>query len=408
MDILSELKAQINFVELAAMHGYELNKRKSTKKTLFLEKGEDKILVYPNTGKNEDHRYSTCNNTNDGGTIIDFLINKGIVSSVNQAIPYLKNLDPASLRISDPVVMKKVDHKPFVPVPTFPLDCDNYLVRCRAIPLDVLRGPFFGGSVMSGSRLNSNKTKNAIFPLVYDNRVVGQNIRNLKRTEWINELGEVIVTFEEFKHLVEGSNKTNGVWKSSVVAGAPVAVFENPIDAISFHVLKGKAYNFRATIGSPSRDVVKSIAQEALHTNSGFVLCGDNDKSGKHFNLNFLTNYISFREGLDLITSFDKKSNSYSLILKGHNTAKQRIVFDGIAKSLGIETVKLSFTVDQIHLQTRYEAPVLGRMAKALVNLFGLNSVAIEVSQTKDFNQDLQLREQEKVLKKKVTKGLSL
>jgi hypothetical protein len=100
-DTINELKSNINLISLAEMHGYQVIPKKSTKRFVFLERGDDKILVYQHGTGNQDFYYTTCNNNNDKGDILNFVYNKGFVSDRSATIPYLKNLDPHSLRLNN-------------------------------------------------------------------------------------------------------------------------------------------------------------------------------------------------------------------------------------------------------------------------------------------------------------------
>lgn len=395
MDIISELKKQINFVDLATMHGYETIPKKSTKKSLFMERGDDKILVYQHGTGNEDFYYTTCNNDRDKGDIFNFVVNKGFVQDLKQAIPYLKKLDPHSLNLSQEVIKKTSKVKePFKAVDMHPIDQDNYLIRKRYIPLETLQSSLFKDSVFSGSKLYTDElVKSTIFPLKHEGKTVGQNVRNIG-----------------FEHLIENSDKTNGVWSSSTPAAAKgFAVFENPIDAISHYILTEKNYIYKATIGSPSRHVVENICKDAATSDKALILCGDHDKSGQHFNLNFLTQFISFVNSVDLFVSFNENANQYSLVLSGESSPGQRNLFDRLAKAVGSDVIKLSYENDKISLVTPYQVPALKKIQDLLIENFGLEkSVAVERSKGKDFNLDLEQNMKEKGGKKKLTLGLSL
>lgn len=392
MDAISELKNKINLVDLAEHHGYEHNKRKSTKKALFMERGGDQILIYQHGPGNDSFYYSTCNNPGDKGDVVNFVINKGMAQNTKEAIAYLRNLDPHSY-ISAPVKPKIVSERAaFVPVKCFfPADAQNYLVVARGIPLDVLRSRLFHNSVGSGeSEYGPSKMKSAFFPLSYRGQVVGQNIRN-----------------ENFEHLVENSNKTDGYWSCSLVdVLAPIAVFENPIDAISHHVLTGAKHWYSATVGSPSKKVIDNILSVARHEKRELILCGDHDKAGQNFNLNFLCSYISQVHNIDLSASFRAPTNEYFLTLRGAVGRVHREAFDGLARDGRPHVVAVSHQVDKVIVQTPYSVPALIGLAQQLLDKFDVSkSFRIERSKAKDFNQDLQ--DQQKVPKKKLAVGLS-
>jgi len=371
-NLITELKAHHSIVDIASLHGYAVNEKKSTKKALFMERGEDKILIYQRPSA--DQYYSTCNNTSDKGDVINFLVNKGVVSDLKEAVSYLRNLDPYAVQQPRNTVITS-EREEFIPVPVLPIDKDNYLIKSRGISLATLTKTHFANSVASGATLyGQDKTKSTIFPLLNTNGdLVGQNIRNTK-----------------FQHLAENSNKSIGYWFSPKPVGLEgIAVFENPIDAISHYQLHGKAWQYCATIGSPSGNVINSIVALSLDENIPLIIAGDNDKAGQNFNLLFLTHLLSQVNELEYKVNFNSQNGSYLLTVEGRLTSADHSRLKELAEYLNA-TLDIPSQA-QVNITTSYDAKALINLIEKLIAICPeiQNLIFTVRSVGKDFNIDL-------------------
>ncbi len=295
----SDLKRNISLIDLILAQGYNVVAKKSARNRVFLEKGDDKLLVYKNGPGLEDFYYTTLGNETAGGDIINFLLNKGISSDYREAGEYLVAFDPAAVpqvRQASKTLTKlqaPTRSKPFKALKTSPPDDTNYLVIKRSLRLETLADPRFEDAVFNSADKDPEHPI-AIFPLKFQDKVVGQEVRGV-----------------DHRGLVVHSDKTNGLWQAARPRRVnKVAVFESPIDALSHYQLF-KADNqgtlYLATIGSASRSQSLQIAKTAVELQNkergseiALALAGDNDYNGQLFNVKLMAYYVSERYQLPL------------------------------------------------------------------------------------------------------------
>lgn len=355
---IRELKGEINFADyLEHKLGYTLVAKESTKRYLFYRNGDDKILLYNRSGNNADFFYTTLNNSSDKGDIFTFLVRRNIVSDLKEALRLLNGVTDYQA-VSRPVF--KSAKKVFVPLNVEPATAESYIFKERHIPFHAYEKRFLDSIQQTRDVIIDIEFSlpSTIFWLTNKENVrCGQYLRN-----------------KRFKHFVEGSDKTNGLWRSPGELSC-LAVFEDALDAISHYVLfpdfKGC---YVATGGSASGNVVNELAKELMSCPGSF-LAGDNDAAGQHMNLRLLTRMISLTD-LTCDISFGKEhvvceitecEASYAAIENLSNVEH----LDGLLR------VKLA-----------KECQTLFDFSMRLIGSFGLD-VKILRSTGKDFNFDL-------------------
>lgn len=379
-NIIGTLKSRINLTSFLSSLGYEFNRKKSTKKYMFLEQGHDKILIYSHGPGNEDLYYTTCNNPDDKGDIFNFVLNRGICKDYREAISHLKSLDSLTLseelREKQNSLRKKEEIKPFTPVKMQPVDEHNYLIKERWISLETLREEIFEGTVFSGTKSYTDRDiKNAIFPLWHFNHIVGQNLRNVA-----------------FEHLIENSDKTNGWWHSQWISKPKTFfIFENPIDAISHYMLKKPQQPiYLGTIGSPSYQVISRFTNLPFkYLKAKFKLCGDNDVSGQFLNLNFTLARLNAEYDINLKTGYNTV-DEFCYIKAETTEHSQKIL--SIIEAIDYKNGQSQFMQSNptyFELRFPFNFDALTFYVDSLVKGFKIDRLGIERSVTKDFNQDL-------------------
>ncbi len=417
---IKELKGKFNLVDMAIELGYQIDsKNRSTQKGLVLTKDKQAIVVYQNgaEGSNEGLFY-TIPNTSIKGDVIQFLIDNkaaspyGIATDVKETVKMLNarlaaggegRVISTKETIRQPVNKEK---KEFQPVSISSQNQQpSFIVQDRGVSIDVFDNSYFKDAIFTtdhtrfyedmkmlyGAKnvhqfLDREKVPNSdynVFPLFdvskNDNStVVGQMIRN-----------------KDFKHLVVNTDKQIGAWRSAP-AGNSITVLEDPLDAVSKHLLNPTETTYYATIGNPSNNLVGLILDTVIGSHKNLILGGDNDAKGQEFNLNFLTRLIGKIQGIKM--TYSKSDSEYRVVLQSDNKELLDLNYDKISmgksnfqRFTGFEAgdksvaVKFSKSVDE-----QKNTEILTSLMKNLTYLYGLEDVvSVSISKLKDFNDDL-------------------
>ena len=112
--------------------------------------------------------------------------------------------------------------------------------------------------------------------------------------------------------MVEGSKRSSSVWHSNIPDLLDfVLLTESPIDALSYHQLRGKKNTlyvaFAGAVGDNQIATLKAINKKA-NTNSDFkfISAVDNDKAGRRYTEKFQN---AFPQNLIIDTPFAKDFN---------------------------------------------------------------------------------------------------
>lgn len=266
---LERFKTQINLLEYAiAEHGYEVDRSESSRNNVVLRLGNDKISV--NRSSTNGHWiYWSTRNDSDGGSIIDFLQNRGggTLGSVRQRLrPHVSGISISNrastyipqLKSSSPDLeqMLKAYHR------TESCPLHPYLINKRKIPEETLNHPIFKG------RIRKDFRENVIFPHFDSDGLCGYSIKNKG--------------FSGFS-----ANGRRGLWCSHFSkANNRLVIAESAIDALSYFALgKGTKSNFISTEGQPGSlqfELMKRAFTKLL-PGSEIVVATDNDNAGTRF-----------------------------------------------------------------------------------------------------------------------------
>ena len=250
-------KQDINLIDFACSYGYVINKKKSTKQSVCLSKAnEDKIIV---SRKNGVWVYFSVYDTNDSGTIVDFVKHK-LQKSYTDTFALLENWKGELTEMntnyyvneSSSYEQKRVKQV-FSGCKT--IDSHPYLAK-RGIYSEILRSHRFKDTIMV------DRFGNIVFPQFKDNTISALELKN-----------------DKLHVFVKGSIKT--LWQSNrFKSDTQLIVAETVIDALSYQSLFSLSDAFYiATSGSPSKNQLNLIA--LISRDFKQIMCiADNDTGG--------------------------------------------------------------------------------------------------------------------------------
>ena len=281
LDRESELEAfkQINLSLIASAHGYEINRQKSTRHSVLMQSGADKIIVAQNLNH---YVYCSVYDSASSGTAIDFaqrviepgcslgrvrqllrpFLNSGYLSKVSRehATRYAQ-----TIRASEPDLLGvAARYSAFDPIAQpHPYLCDQ-----RGIPFDVLRSYRLRDRVRHCPRQGS-----IVFPHWGAPQGGGETDRQLVGYE---------IKGPRVNLFSKGGRK--GLWMSAGLAGDRVLAFaESGLDALSYLVLQGDEGVRVASLSgrmNPQQPALVLSAVRRMEEGAQVVAAFDNDESG--------------------------------------------------------------------------------------------------------------------------------
>ena len=254
----TEFKRDINLPTFTAMYGYEVDRKKTTKTSIAMKSGNDKIII---TKKGGVWVYFSVFNDQDSGTIIDFVANRS-----NKSIPEIGSLlaDWSGLGAS--------------PLPVYDVEDQTYDIdrvaaifsKCRPVQNHkYLESRGLGSKLLASDRFEgkifTDRYGNAAFPHYRNRTVCGLELKNAKRGL-----------------LVKGSQKT--FWRSNAKAtDTTLVATEAVIDALSYQQLHQRKDTFYlATGGGVSAKQCRLLSDLLAVTDqiTKVIIATDNDQGG--------------------------------------------------------------------------------------------------------------------------------
>ena len=256
---LSTFKRQINLAEFSTTFGYELDRRKSTKASIAMKSGNDKIIVSKKGGV---WVYFSVTNDQDSGTIIDFVAHRTqkTIAQICRQLAEWSGLGSGNsltmIEVKEPgydqARVKSIFRK------CKPLAKGSYL-ESRGLTLNLLRSDRLAG------RLFSDRYGNVVFPHFRNREVCGLELKNHERGL-----------------LVKGSEKT--FWRSNIKRSDQILVIaESVIDALSYQQLfQPRGTIHLATCGGVSKTQCEILIKylEAAPRVEQVIVATDNDIGG--------------------------------------------------------------------------------------------------------------------------------
>ena len=258
----SRFKSEINLTQYAAHLGYEIDRKKSTRSSIAMRSGADKIII---SRRGALWVYFSVSDDNDNGTIIDFA-EKRTNKSLKEIGCDLQSWISGGVALPEPKsYVADVEEQIYDPARV-----GNVFKRCRAVTNHVyLEGRGLTGELLSSprfaGRIFADRYQNAAFPHYGAQGICGLELKDSEKAVF-----------------VKGSEKT--LWRSNVRAGDDTLILsEAVIDALSYAVLfPNETAIYAATGGGMSPEQAEIIRQAAhsIKTLKRIVLITDNDTGG--------------------------------------------------------------------------------------------------------------------------------
>ena len=283
-----DYRNEISIIELALSVGYKLRKKDGIKWPVLKDEisGDKIIIVNPQSISNQG--YFNPQDLKDKGTLINFVKNR-----LGSIFPYLNGKSEAG---NINAVLYNYQCLPMPKKDLFKIDANNlvseYSEKEFHIPdgLSELKDPtylYFRG--IQSQTINKNLFKGKIFN-------VKSNEYNNIGFPYYNAFGD-IVGFElrnkQFRHVIEGTDRSFGIWHSNLPQTLESEILtESPIDALSYHQLKGKKNTLYVSFGGSvtfgQLETVKSIISSAnVSPELKIISAVDNDEMGRIYTQKF-------------------------------------------------------------------------------------------------------------------------
>ncbi len=252
----SNFKRDINLSVFAAMFDYEIDRKKSTKTSIAMKSGNDKVIISKKGGV---WVYFSVFDDQDSGTIVDFVANRS-----NKSLPEIGQLLSQWSGLRAPTPAYQVENQAY--------DTERVqeiFSKCRAVQSHAyLERRGLGSKLLSSDRfagrIFTDRFNNAVFPHYRNKTVCGLELKNAERGL-----------------LVRGSQKT--FWRSnSKATDTTVVVTEAVIDALSYQKLfQLKNAMYLATGGGVSQRQCQLLSDLLTATQfKKVVVATDNDQGG--------------------------------------------------------------------------------------------------------------------------------
>ena len=311
---LEHFKRTINLSEFAAAHGYLLDRQHSSQNSVAMKGNDGDKIVIARDESSQHWIYFSVSDTNDHGTIIDFLnyrkrTSLGVIRK--ELRPWLGTIStssqllrPQATRFQKNVTPIQRDRAAVLAqfAAATPLTGNhNYLEQARDIPESTLNSARFTG------RIYTDKYNNAIFPHHDRQGVCGFEIRNY-----------------QFKGFAKGGEK--GLWYSNAKPDdTALVITESAIDGLSYHALhlpdKTRYFSIAGEMNPMQRNLLASAMQK-LPRDGSVIIATDHDSGGQH--LTQRINDIAATTGRDDLNIIEhrppKEGQDWNAVLKANTT----------------------------------------------------------------------------------------
>jgi hypothetical protein len=262
-DELTEFKIKINLAEYAGAVGYELDRAESSRNSLVMRRGEDKIIVA--TDADGHGVYFSVRDDSDNGSIVDFVQRrKGLnLGQVRRELrPWLGRSEDIPAHQRQPRALPASKNRQGViqsySKMTVP-DGVPYLEE-RGIAVETLRDPRFCHVI------RTDKRGNVVFPHYAATGLAGYELKN-----------------KNFTGFARGGEKA--LWRSANLETASrVIICESAIDCLSYAQVTGDAesayISCAGAMSQEQRKTLQSVITAALERGADVVSAVDRDEAG--------------------------------------------------------------------------------------------------------------------------------
>jgi len=309
---LSQFKEQINLSEYAASIGYCIDRTESSKNSIVMRKGDDKIIIAL-SAESQHYIYFSVRDDNDNGTIIDFIQNR-----TNESLGFVrKELRPwiGESAIQRPIIesyekniqptQKDREHilREFSKLKV--ISDHPYLIERGISEVTQIHKRFLG-------KIYRDTKRNVAFPHYDEKGLVGFELKN-----------------KNFTGMPKGSSKT--VWISNAFkTDKRLVITESGIEALShFSLFKNLHDRYISMGGSWSPQAAKLVAlMISKFKGSDLVLAFNNDNAGREMiaKLQAFLEKENLIETLKLIIEKPKQDNyDWNNVLKEKIEQKENL-----------------------------------------------------------------------------------
>ena len=283
-----DFRNEISIIELAFSVGYKLRKKDGFKWPVLKDdiSGDKIIIVNPKSTSNQG--YFNPQDIKDKGTLINFIKNrlgsifpylndKSEAGNINAVLYNYQNLPLPEMNLFKTHVNKLVkeyaEKKFCLPEGLSELKDSSYLYF-RGIQSQTVNNSLFKGKIFNVKMNNYNNIGFPFYNAFGD--TVGFELRN-----------------NQLKHVIEGSDHSFGIWHSNLPSTLEnIILTESPIDALSYHQLKGNNnslyVSFGGSVAEGQLETVKSIILESSENSELKIISAvDNDKMGRIYTQKF-------------------------------------------------------------------------------------------------------------------------
>lgn len=280
-----DFKAEISIVEIALANGYKLIASDGLKWPVLKNEATGEKIIIVNSKSTGNQGYFNPNDDRDKGSVIDFVKNRlGSVFPYNNVKSEAANINSVlygHLKLEPPErnEFKKVDfmiqsqpEKVFlIPEKLCSLTVPDYLLS-RGLKATTLKMKEFKGRILN---LKVGEFENVAFPYYTSS----------------GDMAALELRNNDFKQFIDGSDVKTSIWHSNLDQKIDAAVLtESPIDALSYHQLKGKNNILYVSFGGALSDgqvetLVELIEKNKNKLSPGFTIISafDNDKMGEKY-----------------------------------------------------------------------------------------------------------------------------
>jgi hypothetical protein len=265
-DELDRFKREVNLAELAAAHGYQIDRRKSSRASIVMRHPAtgDKVVI-SRASSGQHWTYFSVGDARDCGTVVDFLRHRGCptLGSVRQELRRwcgdTRSIVPAS-SFQETTAAPAKDRRAVAAAfaAAFVVDSDPYL-SSRGIRPDTIRSPRFEGT------FRRDRRGNVLFPHVDTEGLSGFESKNHGWTAF-------------------STGGVKALWRSNLTPGdRRLVLTESAIDGLSYHQLSpDEITSYASTAGTLSRHQRSILAElfRGLPADATMVLAFDADAGG--------------------------------------------------------------------------------------------------------------------------------
>lgn len=384
-------KREIDLVRFAIeTYGFQVNKKKSSKRQIVLHSAQDKIII----SRNPEGQYWYFNpaNSKDKGTIIDFVLhrNQNNQEETWEVLEqYIKQTEkyPDSIEIPAQPQTHTFSYSPL---------SDSYYLEKRSISIRTIFSPEFNQRIFNHIHtIGAKQFVNTAFPLYLNKKIVGLELKNT-----------------HYHGYAPGSMKSLGLWVSNFEHLKPDhsvkwVITESGVDCLSFHQLFPPDNTEKRVYISTGGVITKGQLDEIQHlvskfSDSSIILANDKDLAGAKQNIQILGQIELNQKSKRFKCWTSQDENNTSLLYIEITKGEHDLIFESntmaklFSKDQQLEVSEENITIQrndniailEIPLSTKMIA--LERLETIIPAIRGIKKlIKVQKPKNKDFNEDV-------------------